>query len=71
MGWRERLKRLWCHRTKLLGAIAMAAGYAENNLAQLGHVIPDRYRGALLSGLGVIVFLVGLYNSAMADAAQQ
>lgn len=61
------LKRAWQHRTKIIGGIAMAAGYAQNNLAQLGHVLPEKYHGMILSGLGVLVFFIGLYNSAAAQ----
>lgn len=69
--WRDRLKRVWRHRTKIIGGLGMAAGFAENNLAQLGHTVPERYHGVLLSALGMIVFCVGLYNSFPPDDPQQ
>lgn len=63
----ERIKAhgrwLLCHRTKIVGGLGMAAGYAENNLAQLGHVIPDQYRGSIVAALGAIVFIIGVINS--------
>lgn len=57
------LKWVWCHRTKTIGMLGMGAGYVENHLAQLGHVVPDSWRGVIVSSLGMIIFCVGLYNS--------
>lgn len=54
---------LWCHRTKIAGALGMGAGFAQNNLAQLGHVLPPQWHGILIAALGMIVFCIGLFNS--------
>ncbi len=67
--WRLKLKLrlaflwLWSHRTKVLGMLAVAVGYGQNNLMQLGHVLPAKWTGAILAGFGVLAFLIGLYNT--------
>lgn len=57
-------KSVWCHRTKILGAIGLAAGCFENYLS-VNHIalLPDQYRGYLLSIFAALVFWVGLYNT--------
>lgn len=54
---------LWAHRTKIVGILAMGVGYAQNNLAQLGHVLPPSWHGVLIAAFGIITFCIGLYNS--------
>lgn len=53
----------WSHRTKVLGGAAVGIGYAQNNLAQLGHVLPDSWSGVILGVFGVLAFAIGLYNT--------
>lgn len=64
---KTRFHFIWCHRTKTLGGIVALAGYVQNNIAQAGNVIPPRWQGAILSAAGILVFLIGLYNSAPRD----
>jgi membrane-bound ClpP family serine protease len=54
---------VWGHRTKAVGIATGAAGGIQQLLAQYGHVIPVSWHGALLAAAGMIMFLVGLYNT--------
>jgi hypothetical protein len=60
-GWGRWLAR---HRTKMIGACGVGAGCVQNYLAT-NHiaVLPQKWHGILISAFGMIVFLVGLYNS--------
>jgi hypothetical protein len=59
----EKLKWVWNHKTKVLGLAAIAVGYVQNNLAQVGHLIPLAWQGAVLGFFGVLAFAIGLYNT--------
>lgn len=56
--------KIWCHRTKVIGALGMAAGAIQNYLESndIWH-LPTHLKGLLVGSLGLIVFLVGLYNN--------
>ncbi len=56
-------KWVWCHRTKSLGVLAVAVGYGQGHLAQLGDVLPPKWQGKILAGFGVLAFLIGLFNT--------
>jgi len=62
-----RIKRLatwvWCHRTKTLGLTAIGIAYAQNNLAQIGHLLSPKLQGAILAVFGVAAFVIGLVNT--------
>lgn len=58
-----KLLMLWSHRTKIVSLLALGAAYMQNNLAQLGHVLSPRWQGAILAFFGVVMFLIGLYNT--------
>lgn len=60
---REWLAKLWCHRTKAAGILMGIGAAIQSALAQYGHVIPERWHGALLGTAGMITFLIGLYNT--------
>ena len=51
------------HRTKALGIAAVAVAYGQNNLGQLGHVLPAHWQGVLLGAFGVAAFCIGLINT--------
>lgn len=51
------------HRTKVLGMAAVAVGYCQNNLAQLGHLLSPQWQGRILMAFGVAAFFIGLYNT--------
>jgi hypothetical protein len=53
---------VWRHRTKTLGGIGLAAGTLENQLNSHADLhLPGR--GVMLAIFGVMVMLVGTYNS--------
>jgi hypothetical protein len=54
---------VWRHKTKVLGGAAVGVAYGQNNLAQLGHVIPPAWQGGILAGFGVLAFIIGLCNT--------
>jgi hypothetical protein len=54
---------VWSHRTKVLGIAAVAVAYVQNNLGQLGHLLPEAWQGVILAFFGVLAFLIGLYNT--------
>lgn len=53
----------WSHRTKVLGLLAVGVAYGQNNLALLGHLLPQAWTGVILGVFGVLAFLLGLYNT--------
>jgi len=53
----------WKHRTKAVGGIGTAAAYAYANQEQLGLIIPAKSLGHIMLALGIVTFLIGLYNS--------
>jgi hypothetical protein len=61
---------LWSHRTKALGGIGTAAGYAYVNQDKLGLFIPAARLGATMMVIGVLTFGVGLYNTFLRKDAQ-
>jgi hypothetical protein len=53
----------WKHRTKVIGVIGTGAAYAYANQEQLGLIIPAASLAHTMMGIGVVTFLVGLYNT--------
>ena len=60
---KERGRWVWCHRTKAAGILMGIGAGIQSTLAQYGHVIPEKWHGALLGTAGMITFLIGLYNT--------
>jgi hypothetical protein len=54
----------WSHRTKAIGGIGTAAAYAYANQEQLGLIIPAKSLGHTMLAIGIVTFVIGLYNSA-------
>lgn len=54
----------WSHRTKAIGGIGTAAAYAYANQEQLGLIIPAASLAHTMLAIGLVTFVIGLYNSA-------
>lgn len=67
----QRLKtlflRVWSHRTKILGGLAIGAAFVQNNAAAMGSFIPPKYTGAILAIFGCLAFAIGLFNTIAAE----
>jgi hypothetical protein len=53
----------WSHRTKAIGGIGTAAAYAYANQEQLGLIIPAKSLGHTMLIIGIVTFLIGLFNT--------
>ena len=53
----------WAHRTKAIGGVGTAAAYAYMNQEQLGLFIPARSMAHTMLAIGIVTFVVGLYNT--------
>ena len=61
-GCKARARWIWRHRTKTVGGIGIAAGAVQYQLASHPEIhLPQQ--GVLLMIFGVVVALVGTYNS--------
>jgi len=54
---------MWSHRTKAIGTVGTAAGYAYLNQDKLGLFIPAKSMAHTMMAVGVVTFIVGLYNT--------
>jgi len=58
----------WSHRTKAIGGAGMAAAYAYENQDKLGLFIPASSMAHTMLAIGIVTFVVGLYNTFFAKA---
>jgi hypothetical protein len=54
---------VWSHRTKAIGGVGMAAAYCFENQEKLGLFIPAASMAHTMLGIGIVTFVVGLYNT--------
>jgi len=53
----------WSHRTKAIGGAGMAAAYCFENQDKLGLIIPATSMAHTMLAIGIVTFVVGLYNT--------
>ena len=71
MTWRQRLVLIpswaWHHRTKMMGCSTMLYAYIQTNDAQLSVMLTPEKQEYILFFIGLLVFLIGLYNTLIGD----